>query len=143
MCFKGIMAGSYGIGAAGDLQIIMAGDPVIRTVDSQSAGTIEGQILFGEDDRIRIGIAISCKCTGDGETVVIEKGDKYFVSCFDIDHRRTVIGDTGIVQHNLYLGGIIRFYGNCDIGSCTGDDIDTFFRNGNILPVTYRILHGI
>ena len=143
MCFKGIMAGSYGIGAAGDLQIIMAGDPVIRTVDGQSAGAVEGQILFGEDDRIRIGIAIGCKCTGNGETVVIEKSDKYLVSRLDIDDRCTVIDDAGVVQHNLYFGGIIRFHGNCDIGSCTGDDINTFFGNRNILPVRDRILQSI
>ena len=157
--FDGLGGRLDDIGPAGDFQVILADDPVVRGNDIQRGGSAQHQIVPGENDAVRIGASVRPEGSGDRERAVRGRGDEHLVRGNDIDAGEIGIGDGDPVQHQLDFvfvagfhvyghagGGTVQHIGaglgNPDIGSVADGD---GFRVGGVgglfqIPVREEIL---
>ena len=143
ICLKTLVCGGNDIGSAGDLQVILGGNAVVCGADGQGAGTVECYIIFGEDDRIGIGVSVCGKCSAYGQCIVTAGCgcDKYLVRILHIDARAVCVGDGYPVQHDLHFRIICRINRYSDILCGALQNIDTFLGDTDVLAVFHG--HGL
>ena len=118
-----------GIGAAGDLEVVLAHDAVIGGNDGQSACAVEGEILLGEDRPVDLGVFV--KGRGGQEVIrALRQGDEHLVGLLHIDGRAGFGGDADTIQHQLHLGLVIRADSNRAVHRA-GKQIDALLGNLN------------
>ena len=128
------------VGAACDLEIVLADNAIVGRVDSERACAVQGEVVLGEDDAVGLGVAVSGEFACDGERIVAGQGDKYLVSVLDVNAGRVGIGDRHAVQHDLHLVLVARVHNDGAVFRAAGDVIDAGFGDGDVLAGLQREL---
>ena len=131
--------------AAGDLDIVLAGDTVVGAVDGQGAQTVEYEIILGEDDGVGVGVAVSGEGAGDGQLGgrALYGGDEYLVGVLDVDRGRGAVLDGRAVEHKLNLIVIAGVYDDGRISCGAGDHINALFGDGDIIVIAEIIIDRV
>lgn len=129
------------IGSAGDLEIVLAGNAVVRGGNGQRSGAVQNQILFGEDDRVRVRLAVGGKGTGDAERVLaVRGGHEDLVRALDVDNRLRIVRHREPVEHQLHLRVLRRVHDDLRVLRRSGDKIGARLRDRAGLAVRQRDL---
>ena len=101
--------GGQGVAAAGDHQIVLGHHAMTGLgIDGQTAGAVQGQIGFDEDDRVNVVVIYGHVLPAVGQLVLgaLRQGDKHFIRLQRIDGGGGAAGDIRPRKDQLHL---IRF----------------------------------
>ena len=129
-----------GVGAAGDLQVVLTHDAVLRGGKGQGGVAVEHQVALGIDDAI--GLVGAVEGPGDGQGAVAADGDKDLVRGLHIDGGGVLVGYCKAVQHQLDLVVLVRLHIHGHVRGGAGEHIDPGFGDADILPIGNRKGHG-
>ena len=139
--FQGIAGAGDIPDAAGHLQVVLGYGPVVGGRDIQNAQTVQDQVLFGEDDPVRLVGAVLRKgpCHAQGVFAPFGCGDEGLIAGFHIDNGRRGIGHIHAVQDDLHLILFPRFDEDCVFLRAAGENIHALRVDGHAAAVTHGI----
>ena len=139
----GLALGGHQIGAAGDLQIVLAHDAVLRGGDGQGGGAVQHQVGFRKDHPVRVGVPVAQEGPGDGKGAVPSGGDEHLVGGLHVDGGGVAVGDGEAVQHQLHLVLLVRGHVYGHVLRLAREHVDPGFGDGDVLAVGHRVGHGL